>query len=160
MDEVVLAKDINGCENCPLCGNDCPGGYTSGPGGTPIEPPCCSWSEDTEVYEGMYDDDPRDYSNDDDAAYVAETARVANSREQAQKEEIERLRNRVRSITGGDYRHIELRERGSACNDWLCPYCGTWRRVASESWHGGIGEAWCSKCQRTMVFCSELEEMK
>lgn len=160
MDEIVLAKNITDCSQCPLYGNDCNGGWKSNGAGTPIEPPCTSWSEDTEVYEGMYDDDPRDYSDDNNVVYAAEAARGMTSRQQTRKEEIEKLRDKVRSITGGDYRHIELRERGSVCNDWLCPYCGTWRRVASESWRGGIGEAWCSKCQRTMVFCSDLEEMK
>lgn len=35
--------------------NDCVGGWTSGGGGVPIEPPCCSWNGEEEVYEGMYD---------------------------------------------------------------------------------------------------------
>lgn len=51
----MKAKDINDCEDCPLKDNDCQGGYTSGPNGLPIEPPCCSWNDDTDVYEGMYD---------------------------------------------------------------------------------------------------------
>lgn len=51
----MKAKDINECEDCPLKDNDCPGGYTSGPTGKPIEPPCCSWNDDTDVSEGMYD---------------------------------------------------------------------------------------------------------
>lgn len=51
----IKAKDINGCDDCPLKDNDCPGGWTSGAGGTPIEPPCCIWDDDTEVYEGMYE---------------------------------------------------------------------------------------------------------
>ena len=49
------ASDITGCEDCPLLGNDCVGGWTSSPSGTPIEPPCCSWNDDTEVYAGMYE---------------------------------------------------------------------------------------------------------
>ena len=49
------ASDITECEECPLFGNDCTGGWTSSPSGTPIEPPCCSWNDDTEVYVGMYE---------------------------------------------------------------------------------------------------------
>lgn len=37
--------------------NDCVGGWTSGGGGIPIEPPCCSWNGEEEIYEGMYDND-------------------------------------------------------------------------------------------------------
>lgn len=55
MDE-KYAKDICDCSDCPLLNNDCPGGWTSGNGGYPIEPPCTSWKDDTLVYEGMYSD--------------------------------------------------------------------------------------------------------
>lgn len=51
--EKVLAKDIKECEDCPLYEHDCPGGATGTPNGY-REPPCCSWNDDTEVYEGMY----------------------------------------------------------------------------------------------------------
>ena len=53
MEEYVLAKDINSCEECPLYKSECPGGWTSDPGGTPIEPPCCNWNDDDEIYDGM-----------------------------------------------------------------------------------------------------------
>lgn len=49
------AKDITGCEDCPLYEKDCPGGMTSGSGGEPIEPPCTSWNDDDLICEGMYD---------------------------------------------------------------------------------------------------------
>ena len=51
---LIKAKDISDCSECPLYQNDCVGGWTSG-GGIPIEPPCCSWNDDQEIYEGMYD---------------------------------------------------------------------------------------------------------
>ena len=54
-DNIVLAKDIEDCDSCPLKDHGCPGGWTSGGSGQPIEPPCCSWNDDTEVYAGMYD---------------------------------------------------------------------------------------------------------
>lgn len=51
----MLAKDIDDCSNCPLRENDCGGGWTSDGGGMPVEPPCTSWDDDKEVYEGMYE---------------------------------------------------------------------------------------------------------
>ena len=51
---IIKAKDIHDCEDCPLLDDDCPGGWTSGTGGTPIEPPCCSWNNNDEIYKGMY----------------------------------------------------------------------------------------------------------
>ena len=52
MDE-KYAKDIKCCEECPLHETDCSDGVTGTPNGY-IEPPCCSWNDDTLVYEGMY----------------------------------------------------------------------------------------------------------
>lgn len=48
------AKDIDGCDDCPIYGNSCSGGCEGIPGGYK-EPPCASWDEDTLVYEEMYD---------------------------------------------------------------------------------------------------------
>lgn len=45
----MKAKDIEGCEQCPLREEYCSGGMTSGAGGQPIEPPCTSWDDDTEL---------------------------------------------------------------------------------------------------------------
>lgn len=42
--EVIYARDIDDCSVCPLYEKDCPGGWTSSGGGTPIEPPCTSWN--------------------------------------------------------------------------------------------------------------------
>jgi hypothetical protein len=53
MDE-IRAKDIHDCDECPLYEHDCKGGFTSDGNGNPIEPPCCSWNDDTVIYEGMY----------------------------------------------------------------------------------------------------------
>jgi hypothetical protein len=54
MDE-VYAKDIHDCDECPLYEHGCTGGLTSDGNGRTIEPPCCSWNDDTVVFEGMYD---------------------------------------------------------------------------------------------------------
>ena len=53
-DNIMLAKDIEDCENCPLWEKDCHG-YTSDGQGNPVEPPCCSWNDEDEIYERMYD---------------------------------------------------------------------------------------------------------
>jgi hypothetical protein len=51
MEDDMKAKDIDGCENCPLLDNHCSGGMKSDSRGMPIEPPCCSWSPDDEISE-------------------------------------------------------------------------------------------------------------
>lgn len=53
--EDIYAKDINSCDSCPLYCNECGGGWSSGWGGEPVEPPCTSWNDDMLVYSGMYD---------------------------------------------------------------------------------------------------------
>lgn len=35
---------------------DCQGGK-SNPSGVPIDPPCCYWDDDDEIYEGMYENE-------------------------------------------------------------------------------------------------------
>lgn len=52
-DCVVLAKDIDDCSKCPLYESECPGGWTSDGAGNPIEPPCTSWNDDDEIWDGM-----------------------------------------------------------------------------------------------------------
>lgn len=157
MDEIKKASEIEDCAGCPLYGTDCKGGWTSGAGGTPIEPPCCSWNGDEDIYEGMYSE--MDYSPQE-LKWMQEEfeRREAKKREADHRAEVERLENLVWRLTGGRYRHIEFRYRGEICYDWLCPYCHTWRSVSSESHHGGISEAWCSRCGRRMVYCQELEK--
>lgn len=55
-DEDIRAGDINDCDDCPLQGNDCPGGPTSDGNGNHIEPPCTTWNKDKRIFAGMYDD--------------------------------------------------------------------------------------------------------
>ncbi len=52
-DDIVLAKDIDDCSKCPLYESECPGGWTSDGAGNPIEPPCTSWNDDDEIWDGM-----------------------------------------------------------------------------------------------------------
>lgn len=130
----------------------------NGAGGTPIEPPCCSWNDSDVIFSGMYDRD-YEYSEQEEKWLREEIERKEQERKiEEHKRDIERYENIVYDITGEKYKHIELRCRGSICHDWLCPYCHTWISVGSEHWHNGIGEAWCGNCKRTMVFCGELEE--
>ena len=53
--EDILAKDITGCDNCPIEGEDCSGSIGIGSGGYHIEPPCTSWDDNEIIYAGMYD---------------------------------------------------------------------------------------------------------
>lgn len=156
MDELKIASEIEDCDDCPLYKKDCPGGWTGGPNG-PIEPPCCSWNGDEKIYEGMYSNTT--HSPKELQWMQEESKRKEAERKMAEKQaRREILRERIRQMTKGEYRHIEFRYRGEICYDWLCPYCHTWRHVDTESYHDGVSEAWCSRCGRRMVYCQELED--
>lgn len=93
----IKAKDITDCSECPLYQKDCTGGWTSGGGGVSIEPPCCSWNVEEEIYEGMYD---RDYEySEQELKWIEEERREkeVEEKKQKEKEEKERLREIVYS---------------------------------------------------------------
>lgn len=71
-----------------------------GPGGTPIEPPCCSWDGDEEIYEGMYAE--IDYSPQK-LKWMQEDfeRREAEKKKADKRAEVERLKERVWKLTGG-----------------------------------------------------------
>lgn len=155
MNEVKKASEIEECEYCPLYKNDCPGGWTSDGTGQPVEPPCTSWNDDDEIYEGMYYHEP---SDEEIRRWSEESARKEAARkEQEHRREIDRLRNLVGKLTGDNYKHIEFRRNGTIVDDWLCPYCHKWTHPGWESGHGGILESWCGRCNHRLVYCSELE---
>lgn len=52
--DIVYAKDIHSCDDCPLNDNVCHG-VRADANGFPIDPPCCYWNDDDEIFEGMYD---------------------------------------------------------------------------------------------------------
>ena len=108
MDELKIASEIEDCDDCPLYKMDCPGGWTGGPNG-PIEPPCCSWNGDEEIYEGMYRE--RDYSPEE-LKWLQEEyeQKKAEKREAEHRARIEHLKEVVLDITGKGYRHIETRD--------------------------------------------------
>lgn len=46
----MKVSEITDCENCPLLKEEiCPGGMTSSSDGTPVEPPCCGFNDDTDL---------------------------------------------------------------------------------------------------------------
>lgn len=156
MEDTKIANEIEDCEDCPLFGNDCPGGWTGGSNG-PIEPPCCSWNGDEKIYEGMY----REFEySPQELKWAQEEYERKEAEEQAAKHKarIEHLRMAVAGIIGGQYRHIEVRDAGELRDAWKCPYCHNWSRVGWPFYRDGIAEAWCSKCGRKMVYCRELED--
>lgn len=71
----MKASEIEDCENCPLLKEEiCPGGMTSSPSGTPIEPPCCSFDDDTDLDQWIddYYDGQRRYEEYLDRKYEEE----------------------------------------------------------------------------------------
>lgn len=65
-DSVVLAKDIDDCSKCPLYESECPGGWTSDGSGNPIEPPCTSWNDDDEIWDGMLESQRIDWEESEE----------------------------------------------------------------------------------------------
>ena len=133
--------------------NDCVGGWTSGGGGVPIEPPCCSWNDEEEIYEGMYD---YDYS-EQELKWIEEEhkKRDIGEKQRKEKEEKERLRRIVYSKS--KYGSSDIKYNGSICYDWFCHHCNRWVQPGHESWSGGIGENWCPRCGNTLVHCGDLD---
>lgn len=71
----MKAAEIEDCENCPLLKEEiCPGGMTSSPSGTPIEPPCCSFDDNTDLDQWIEDyyDSQRRYEEYLDRKYEEE----------------------------------------------------------------------------------------
>lgn len=63
MDESITLKQFteeydNDCSVCPFYNDTCPGGWKSGYGGVPIEPPCTGWDryDDDTTLDEIYDD--------------------------------------------------------------------------------------------------------
>lgn len=154
----MKAKEIIECENCPLYCNDCIGGWTSNGSGTPIEPPCCSWNDDDEIYEEMYSLMPeRDYSEQELKWFEEEQNRKEaeriKAREKADYEEAKRI---VYSKT--QYGSSPIKDTPSICSAWWCYHCNKWISPGSETWSGGIGETYCPKCLTKLVHSHILEK--
>lgn len=150
--EVVLAKEITCCEECPLLNEDCPGGWTSGPGGSPIEPPCTSWTDDQLVYAGMYDcQQERDYSATERKwASEAETRREAMEREERRSRDVETARRLISE--NSRYPNAKLRSSTYADGcDWFCPECLAWFHPHVRSFTQGVEIVHCWRCGTTLA---------
>jgi hypothetical protein len=155
MNDIKLAKDITECEECPLYKHDCPGGWTSGGGGQPIEPPCCSWNDDDEIYEGMYDCDWRDYTDQE----LEWERRDRERREEKERERKEYLENKIKRYS--NYGNTKIKYAGELLDQWLCPRCCHWflpNGWASPIQNGdGIETAICPICNTKLAHCYELD---
>lgn len=83
----MKAAEIEDCENCPLLEEGiCPGGMTSTPSGIPIEPPCCSFDDDTDLDQWIEDyyESQRQYDEYLDRKWEAEQEKERKS-EKAKK---------------------------------------------------------------------------
>lgn len=159
--DVVLAKNIDSCDNCPLYQNDCPGNWTTGSTGVPIEPPCSFWNDDDEIYENMYSSQSeRDYSEQElkwekERQERKEKERI-KEREKAAYEEAKRIVYRKTKYGSSPIKETPTVSLG-LCSAWWCYNCNQWVYPSSEIWSGGIGEAYCPKCVTILVHSGILE---
>ena len=158
-EEIVKAEDIEECDSCPLFGNDCPGGWTSGGGGVPIEPPCASWNGDEEIYEGMYSQ-RRDYSEQELRWWrIDQKQKEREEAENKRKKEIEDAKKAVFSIS----KYGNAKTRYSEWNDgfeWWCVECHRWVHPWSLSMFNGIASTHCPRCGAGLAHSYLLEEEK
>ena len=153
MSETKLAKDIDDCSNCPLYKNDCSGGWTSGGGGIPIEPPCTSWNENDKIYEGMYDYEP----SEGDLNWISENI-AKKEQEQKEKKELEYKESIKRLVNNiSRYGNAKVKQGGELCYNWYCPHCNRWFHAWYESCHDGIVETSCNHCGEALVHSGWLD---
>lgn len=154
-DNIVLAKDIDDCSNCPLYKNDCSGGWTSGGGGNPIEPPCCSWNDNDEICEGIYSNDTYEPSAREiewENEYVLKQEQLQKAKREA--EYIEEIRKQINQVT--KYGNAKIKAGGELCYNWYCPNCHRWFHAWHESCHDGIVETSCNYCGEALAYSSSL----
>jgi hypothetical protein len=156
-DDIILAKDIDDCSNCPLYEHDCSGGWTSGGGGIPIEPPCCSWNGEEEIYEGMYEYntyEPTEAELKWEREYIAQKEKKQKEKREAEYKE--ECRQRVNKISR--YGNAKIKDSGEICSYWYCPNCNRWFGAWHESWVGGVGETSCTRCGERLAHSYELDD--
>lgn len=153
--EVIYARDIDDCSVCPLYKKDCPGGWTSGGGGTPIEPPCTSWNGDEEIYEGMYDR----YSDWKLEDIEQKTAELIRRRTKQQKDRKEYLERRISEYS--NYGNVKTRYAGELLDKWYCPRCHNWFYpngcVPPYRDKDGIETSICPICNTRLAYSYELD---
>lgn len=158
-DEVIYARDIDDCSVCPLYKKDCPGGWTSSGGGTPIEPPCSSWNGDEEIYEGMYDR-YSDWRLEDIKQRTKDTIRrEQEEREKRQKDRKEYLERRIAEYS--NYGNVKTRYAGEFLDKWYCPRCHNWfypnGGMGATRLKEGIEFCWCPICDTRLAHSYELD---
>jgi len=158
MPDDIYAKDIESCSSCPIYGKDCPGGWTSGASGTPIEPPCTSWNDDTLVYEGMYADNDRGYSKQEmEWLRKEQTEREKQKRAEQRAKEIEEDKRLI--AQNSKYPNACVRNSAWADGrDWFCPECHRWFHPGILSFTRGIAVVTCSRCGTGLAHSDLLEE--
>ena len=115
MEDALLWKDFaeeESCDNCPILAAEiCPGGWTCY-GGEPIEPPCCSFDDDTDLNEWV--SRYYDYQNKSMEEYDEKRKREGKKKERAKKAAV--TRNALRAYCYKEYYELkqakkELREQ-------------------------------------------------
>lgn len=136
--------------------HDCVGGWTSGGGGTPIEPPCTSWNDDDEIYEGMYEYDTYEPSEQElkwEQEYIERKEKEQKAKREAEdKQEAKELISRI-----SRYGNAQIKEGGELCYNWYCPHCNRWFHAWHESCHDGIVETDCNYCGEPLAHSSLLD---
>lgn len=143
-------SEITCCEDCPLHDNDCSGGYISGGNGEPIEPPCCSWDDDTEVYEYMYSSKERKESTRE-VEWARKRQEKKEQEERNRKEKLfaEEIKVRINKIS--KYGNAKIENGGELCYRWFCPRCNNWFHPFYESSSGGVTETHCTICGENLA---------
>ena len=101
-------KDFDDCELCPLLEEGiCPGGWTCY-GGEPIEPPCCSIDEDTDLDQWIADyyESERQYEK-----YLAEKARKEREKKERAKRAAD-TRRAMRTYCFSEIYELEQAKKG------------------------------------------------
>ena len=154
-EKIVHASDITECEECPLYGHDCCGGWSSSGTGAPIEPPCTSWNGDEEIYEGMYDHDYRDYEYTE-VSYKEKQVREQKAWEKQRKEYLER-----RIAEYSNYGNVKIKPV-RLLDKWYCPRCRNWfypNGCASPCRdRDGIETSICPICSTKLAYSYELAD--
>ena len=152
--ETVLAKNIGDCDECPLFKNDCVGGWTSDGGGNPIEPPCTSWDDDTEVFQGMYPPyEPSDREIEFERLY---------DKERLEAKSLADKKAYLNSITETVYRlskygNTKVKYSGALRPDWYCPRCHNWFHPWYEDLNNGVRSTECPYCHTDLAYSGEIE---
>lgn len=148
----ILAKDITDCSECPLNGHDCTGYKCYG--GALIEPPCCSWNGDEEIYKGMHDNAQYCEPSESDKEYFRR--KEQEDKEQKEREHKADLENQIRRYS--KYGNAKIKDGGGLTELWYCPHCHNWTTDAGWSYkRGDVYVFDCRICHTTLAHSYELD---